>query len=109
MRFNRYPYIATAVFTFLLALSATAYVMAEEPQKDTAINKNKTEIVKDMESFEKSLNNTRSCISEATTAAELEKCHIGETLSRFQQIHDALSEIGMSPDERRLYELRPQK
>lgn len=111
MRFSGYLYFATSVFVFvfLFSIFINSSVMAVEPQDETAINKNKKEILSDIELFEQSLYKTKSCISEAKTAADLEKCRMDETALRFQAVQDLLNEIGMPRREKRLYELRPEK
>ena len=110
MRYNGYPYyFAAAFFVFLFVIFINSSVMAEEPQDETPIIKNKTEILSNIDLFEQSLHKTKSCISEAKTAADLEKCRMDEAESRFQKVQEMLSEIGMTHDERRLNELRPEK
>ena len=104
-----YRYFLTAFSVILFAVFFNSAVMAEDSTEEAAVDKNKKEILKDIDLFQQSLNKTRSCVSEAKSAADIEKCSLGETTIRFQAIQDILNEIGMRPEERRLYELRPEK
>lgn len=102
-------YCAAVFFVSLFVMFINSVAIAQEAGDETAIDKNKKEILRDLDLFQQSLNRTRGCISEAMTPAELERCRMDEAALKFQAIQDSLNEIGMSPEERRLYELRPQK
>ena len=109
MSFNKYSYLFLFAVVFLCGGFIYSSVSAEEPQNKSTLEKNKTEILNDIELFEHSVHNTRSCISEAKTPEEMRRCSTEETLMKYQRIQDDLLEIGMSADERRMLELRPQK
>ncbi len=109
MSFNKYPYLFLWAVVFLCGGFIYSTVSAEEPQDKTALEKNKAEILNDIELFEHSASSTRSCVSEARTDDELMRCRADETMKKYQKVQDDLSEIGMSPEERRMYELRPRK
>ena len=109
MSFNKYPYLFLVAVVFLWGCFMHSSVSAEETENKSTLEKNKTEILNDIELFERSVNSTRSCVSEARTAEELTRCRMDEISIKFQKVQDDLSEIGMTPEERRMYELRPQK
>ena len=109
MRFNKYPYLFLLAVVFLCGGFIYSSVSAEETQNKSTLEKNKTEILNDIELFERSVINTRSCVSEARNADELARCRMDELAIKYQKVQDDMSEIGMSPDERRIFELRPQK
>lgn len=109
MSFNKYPYLFLLALVFLCGGLIHSTVSAEEPQDQSALEKNKTEILNDIELFEHNAHNTRSCVSEARTHDELMRCRPYQTMQKYQKIQDDLTEIGMTPEERRMYELRPQK
>ena len=109
MSFNKYSYLFLLAVVFLCGGFIYSSVSAEEPQDKSALEKNKTEILNDIELFEHSAHSTRSCVSEAKTSEELRRCGIDEPKRQFQRVQDDLSEIGMTPDQRRVYELRPQQ
>ncbi len=109
MGFKKYPYLFLLAVVFLCGGFIHSLVSAEEPQNKSTLEKNKTEILNDIELFEHSANSTRSCVAEAKTPEELRRCGTEETTKKFQRVQDDMTEIGMSPEERRMYELRPQK
>jgi NhaP-type Na+/H+ and K+/H+ antiporter len=109
MSFIRCLYLILAALIFLCAPFINSPLSAEEPQNQSTVEKNKAEILKDIDLFEESLHKSKSCISQATTKAEMEKCRMDEAILRFQKVEDMLSEIGMSMEERRMYMLRPEK
>ncbi len=109
MSFNKFPYLFLLTVVFLCGGFINFAVLAEESQDKSTLEKNKTEILNDIELFEHSANSTRSCVAEAKTHDELMRCHADETLKKYQKVQDDMSEIGMTPEERRMYELRPQK
>ncbi len=109
MSFNKYHYLFLLAVVFLCGGFIHSTVSAEEPQDQSTLEKNKTEILNDIELFEHSANSTRSCVSEARTHDELMRCRTDETMKKYQRVQDDMSEIGMTPEERRMYELRPQK
>ena len=109
MSINKYSYLFILAVVFLCGGFIYSSVSAEEPQNKSTLEKNKTEILNDIELLEHSAHNTRSCVSEAKTPDELRRCRIDETKQKFQRVQDDMSEIGMTPEERRVYELRPQK
>ena len=104
----KYPYLFL-VAVFLCSGFIHSSVSAEETQNKSTLEKNKTEILNDIELFEHSVNSTRSCVSEARTTEELTRCRMDEISIKYQKVQDDLSEIGMTPEERRMNELRPQK
>ncbi len=109
MSFNKYLYLILSVPVFLSAFFINSSLSAQESQDQSAVEKNKTEILRDMDLFEQSLHKAKSCISEAYTPDEMEKCRMDEAILRFQKVQDMLSEIGMTEEERRMHELRPEK
>jgi hypothetical protein len=109
MSFNKYLYLFLSVPVFLSAFFINSSLSAQEPQNQSAVEKNKTEILRDMDLFEQSLHKSKSCISEAGNAAEMQKCRMDEAILRFQKVQDMLSEIGMTVEERRMNRLRPEK
>ncbi len=109
MSFNKYTFLFLSAVVFLCGGFINSTASAEEPKDKSTLEKNKTEIIKDIELFEHSANDTRSCVSEAKTPEELRRCPSGETMEKYQRIQDDLLEIGMSPDEVRMFELRPRK
>jgi len=109
MSFNKYLYLFLGAVVFLSGGFIYSSVSAEEPQDQSTLEKNKTEILNDVELFEHSARSTRSCVSEARTAEELRRCPTDDTKKKYQRVQDDMSEIGMSPEERRMFELRPQK
>ncbi len=84
-------------------------VCAEQSQDESTVEKNKKEILKDIDLFEHGLHSTKSCVSEAKTIEELEQCRMDVRSIKLERAFDMLQEIGMTPEERRLYELRPDK
>jgi hypothetical protein len=109
MSFNKHLYLFLLAVVFLCGGFIYSSVSAEESENKSTIEKNKEEILKDIELFEHSVHSTRSCISEAKTPEELTRCRMDEITIKFQKVQDDMSEIGMTPEERRMYELRPQK
>jgi len=109
MNVNKHLYSIFAAFVFASLFFVGYSVSAEEPKNESTVEKNKTEILRDIDLFEQSLHETKSCISRAHTEEELDRCRTDETSKRFQKVQDSLSEIGMTREERRLYELRPEK
>lgn len=107
MSFNKYTYLFLFAVVFLCGGFIYSSVSAEEPKDKSTLEKNKTEILNDIELFEHSVHTTRSCVSEAKTPEELRRCPTEETMQKYQRIEDDLTEIGMTPDERKMYELRP--
>ena len=109
MNFNKYLYLFLVAVIFLSGGFIQSTVSAEESQDKSTLEKNKTEILNDIELFERSANSTRSCVSEDRTHDELMRCHTDETKKKYQRVQDDMTEIGMTPEERRMNELRPQK
>lgn len=109
MSFDKHFFAIFTAFVLISVLFIVHPVAAEETGKESTVEKNKTEILKDIELFEQSLHNIKSCISRARTAEEINKCRMDETARRFQKVQDMLNEIDMTREERRLYELRPEK
>ncbi|MGO9015081.1 MAG: hypothetical protein ACLQF0_08880 [Dissulfurispiraceae bacterium] len=109
MSFNKYTYLFLFAVVFLCGGFIYSSVSAEEPKDKSTLEKNKTEILNDIELFEHSAHSTRSCVSEAKTPEELRRCPTEESIQKYQRIQDDLLEIGMTPDERRMFELRPQR
>jgi len=109
MTFNKYHYLYLGAVVFLCCGFFHSSVSAEEPQSVSTLDKNKTEILNDIELFEHSARSTKSCVSEARTPEELKRCSADETAKKYERVQDDMSEIGMSPEERRMFELRPSK
>lgn len=107
MTFGKYFCFLLFIFTCAIFVHVPGY--AEEPQNDSSLEKNKKEILNDIELFERNILTTKSCISQARTADELKRCRVDEARIKFQRVQDDLTEIGMTREERRLYELRPQR
>ena len=82
---------------------------SEEPQKTSVLEKNKAEIIGSLEKFEHSLKVAKGCIAEAETDLELQRCHESIKIRHFQEVQDKLDEIGLSPDERRMKRLVPER
>ena len=94
---------------FACFFCANPAVSAEQSQEESTVEKNKKEILNDIDLFERGLHSTKSCVSEAKTIEELEQCRMEATSMKLERAYDMLQEIGMTPEERRLYELRPEK
>ena len=109
MSFNKYPYLYLGAVVFLCCGFMHSSVSAEEPQGKSTLEKNKAEILNDIDLFEHSAHSTKSCVSEARNSEELRRCSTDETKQKYQRVQDDMSEIGMSPEERRMFELRPPK
>ena len=82
---------------------------SEEPQKTSTLEKNKTEIIGSLEKFESSLKVAKGCISEAETDLEMQRCRESIKIRHFQEVQEKLNEIGLSPDERRMRSLVPER
>ena len=109
MSFDRYTYLFLFVVVFLFSGFIYSPASAEDPQEKSTLEKNKTQILNDIELFEHSTQSIRSCVAEAKTPEELNRCRTDEAMKKYQQIQDDMTEIEMSPEQRRMYELRPQK
>ncbi|MBA4348610.1 MAG: hypothetical protein C0415_01280 [Thermodesulfovibrio sp.] len=96
------------VFILLFAFSICP-AFSEDPQKDSAIEKNKAEIIDSIEKFEQSLKVTKGCISEAKTSAELERCHENIKTRELEEVQNKLSEMGQSYQERKMKRFLPEK
>jgi hypothetical protein len=107
MSLRKYLYLSLFIFSCALLIHIPGY--AEESKNDSSLDKNKQEILNDLELFEHNINSTKSCVSQARTDDELKKCRIDETRIKFQRVQDDLIELDMTPQQRRLYELRPQR
>ena len=82
---------------------------SEEPQKTSTLEKNKAEIIGSLEKFEHSLKVAKGCIDEAETESELQRCRESIKVRHFQEVQEKLNEIGLSPDERRMRRLVPER
>ncbi len=110
MTFKKGFYLLVSAFIFLCLFSVHSAISEEASQQEPAIEKNKKEILSNIELFEHSLHTTKSCVSQAKTVEELEQCRIDEKATmKLQRAQDMMNEIGMSPEERRMHELRPEK
>ncbi len=104
--------LSLVIFAFLCALFVSPLFAAENsqasgpPPTESTLEKNKAEILRDIDLFEESLHRAKGCISEAKTPEQIQSCREEETVRKFQQVQDKLNEIGMSRDERRMHELR---
>jgi uncharacterized protein YpmS len=107
MIFAKYFCFLVLAFTCIVFVYVPAY--PEEPQSESSIEKNKKEILDDIELFEHNILTTRSCVSQAVTAEELQKCRVDEARIKYEKVQDDLMEIGMTPEQRRMYELRPRR
>jgi hypothetical protein len=79
--------------------------LSEEVSSPSSIDKERNEMLRDLESFERRLEVTRGCLERATTEAELRQCREEEKVRQFYEVIDKLSEIGMTPEERRMKRL----
>lgn len=104
--FKKYFRLILPVFIFSCIFAFSAPVSAEQAQNETTLEKNKKEILRDIELFEHSLHKTKGCVSEAQTPDQMERCRTDETTLNFQKVQDSMSELGMTPEERRLKRLR---
>ncbi|MCX5718382.1 MAG: hypothetical protein NT055_00185 [Nitrospirae bacterium] len=84
-------------------------VSSEEPQKTSTLEKNKANIIGSIENFEQSLKVAKGCIDEAETESELQRCRESIKIRHFQEVQEKLNEIGLSPDERRMRSLVPER
>lgn len=73
--------------------------------EEASLEKEKSELIKDIETLGKGLEITRGCLERATTEAELRQCREKEKVRRYYEVLDRLSEIGMSLQERRIKRL----
>jgi len=78
---------------------------SEEASPHSSIEKERSEMLKDIETLERRLEVTRGCLERAKTEAELKQCREEEKVRQFYEVIDKLSEIGMSVEERRIKRL----
>ena len=109
MTFRKSYFLFCGILMFISFFSIGFSRAADQSRNESTVEKNKKEILRDIDLFEQSLHKTKSCISEARTVEELEKCRNDEVTLKLQRVHDMLEEIGMTQEERRMYELRPEK
>jgi hypothetical protein len=101
-RFFIYVVLAALVFPWAFFLHSLS---SEEASSRSSIEKEKTEILKDIETLERRLEVTRGCLEQAKTDLELRQCREEEKVRQFYEVIDKLSEIGMSAEERRIKRL----
>ena len=109
MTFRRNCCLFLSGLIFACCVAVNPAVSAEQSQEESTVEKNKKEILKDIDLFEQGLHRTKSCVSEAKTIEELEQCRMDERSLKLERAFDMMQEIGMTPEERRLYELRPER
>ena len=93
----------------LLSVLFISPASSEEPQQTSTLEKNKKEIIGSLEKFEHSLKVAKGCISEAETEIEMQRCRESIKIRHFQEVQDKLNDLGLSPDERRMRSIVPEK
>jgi hypothetical protein len=105
MKSGKYIGLLLLTLVFVYAFSTHSFAVAGDAPKDPAFEQKKVKALSNIELFEQRLHSTKNCISEARTSDELAHCHTDETTRKYQEVQQSLSEMGMSPEERRMNRL----
>ena len=94
----------TVLLTLCLfaVISGLLIIPAFAQDNQPALEKEKNRLVQDIDDLVQGLRSTKSCVSEAGTLEELNKCHNMEKVRRFQKLQEELSEMGMTREERKV-------
>ena len=78
-----------------------AFFVHSSFSEEASLEKEKSGLIKDIETLGRGLEITRGCLERATTEIELRQCREEEKVRQYYEVIDKLSEIGMSVEERR--------
>lgn len=96
----------TAMLTLCLfaVIFCLLLVPAFAQDNKQALEKEKQRLAQDIDDLVQGLRSTKSCVSEAGTLEDLNKCnnHSTEKVRRFQKLQQELSEMGMTREQRKV-------
>lgn len=105
-RKNSFFFIGVVLAAFVFSRAFFLHsAFSEEAAPHSSVEKERTEMLKDIEILERRLEVTRGCLERARTETELKQCREEEKVRQFYEVIDKLSEIGMSVEERRIKRL----
>jgi hypothetical protein len=94
--------IKSVLFAIGASLVLSVFSAAPAFSQESSIEQNKAHILEDIETLQKGLRKTKDCVTQARTAADLERCREAEKIKRFEEVQDKLFEMGMSREERKM-------
>lgn len=90
--------------TISLFFSSAVFVHSSFSE-EASVEKEKSELIKDIDTLGKGLEVTKGCVAQARTEEDLRKCREEERIRRYYEVLDRLSEMGMPLQERRIKNL----